>query len=69
MVGNRQLSGFIAWMVWLVIHLMEITQFSNRILVLIQWGGSFVLRNRSARLITHESLAPVAAQAPQEVAA
>jgi hypothetical protein len=32
---------------------MEITQFSNRILVLFQWGSSFLFRSRSARLITH----------------
>jgi NADH dehydrogenase len=56
LVGNRQLSGLIAWLVWLVIHVMEITLFSNRILVIIQWGGSFLFRNRSARLITHEAL-------------
>ena len=53
LVGKRQLSGLPAWFVWLAIHLMEITQFSNRILVLIQWGSSFLFRSRSARLITH----------------
>jgi NADH:ubiquinone reductase (H+-translocating) len=53
MIGKRQLSGLPAWFVWLAIHLMEITQFSNRILVLIQWGSSFLFRSRSARLITH----------------
>ncbi len=60
MVGDRQLSGFLAWLVWLVIHLMEITQFSNRVLVVIQWGGSFLFHSRAARLITHEELKSVA---------
>ncbi len=54
LVGDRQLSGLIAWLVWLVIHLTQITQFSNRVLVLFQWGLSFLFRSRSARLITHE---------------
>ncbi len=52
--GGRQLSGLIAWMAWVFIHLREITLFSNRLLVMIQWGGSFLRRSRSARLITHE---------------
>lgn len=56
LVNGRQLSGFFAWLVWVLIHLMEITLFSNRLLVLLQWAGSFLRRNRSARLITHESM-------------
>jgi len=56
LVGTKQISGFTAWMIWLVIHLMEITLFSSRILVVLQWGGSFFLRNRSARLITSETV-------------
>lgn len=56
MVGKRQLSGLVAWFVWLAIHLLEITLFSNRLLVMIQWGSTFMLRNHSARLITYESV-------------
>jgi NADH:ubiquinone reductase (H+-translocating) len=56
LLGKRQLSGLTAWFVWVAIHLMEITLFSNRLLVLVQWGSTFLLRNRSARLITHESI-------------
>ncbi len=52
LIGNRHLKGLPAWFVWLVIHLMEITLFSNRLLVMIQWGVTFFLRRRSARLIT-----------------
>ncbi len=51
-VGKRKLSGFIAWLAWLFIHLMEITQFRNRLLVLMQWGWTFLTRDRAARLIT-----------------
>jgi len=69
MVGERQLSGLTAWLVWLVIHLMEITLFSNRVLVVIQWASSFFFRNRSALLITHETAARLAIKAKNDVAA
>ncbi len=48
-----QLSGWLAWLAWLFIHLMEITQFRNRLIVLIQWGWTYWTRDRSARLITN----------------
>jgi len=54
LIGKRQLSGFFGWLVWLFIHLMQITQFRNRLLVLIQWGWTFLTRDRAARLITGE---------------
>ena len=50
-----QVKGSIAWLTWLFIHLMSIMQFQNRVLVLIQWGSSYLFRSRSARLITGES--------------
>jgi NADH dehydrogenase len=45
-------SGVLAWFVWLLVHLMQIVQFQNRLLVLIQWAWLYFTRNRSARLIT-----------------
>jgi len=45
-------SGMFAWLTWLFVHLMQIVQFENRLLVLIQWAGHYITRNRSARLIT-----------------
>lgn len=53
LIKGRKISGFRAWLIWVFIHLMEITQFRNRILVLIQWGWTFLTRDRAARLITH----------------
>ncbi len=49
-----RLSGFIAWFLWLVVHLMNIVSFRNRLLVTIQWGWLFLSNDRSARLITGE---------------
>jgi len=44
--------GFPAWLVWLVIHLVYLIEFQNRLLVLIQWSYMYLLSSRSARLIT-----------------
>jgi len=46
------LSGFAAWCAWLLVHLLQLVEFQNRVLVLIQWAWAYFTRNRSARLIT-----------------
>jgi NADH dehydrogenase len=45
-------GGFLAWAAWLVVHLLYLVGFQNRLLVLIRWAFSFVTRGRGARLIT-----------------
>jgi len=47
-----RLSGFPAWITWLVVHLYYLIGFQNRLLVLLRWLFSFVSRGRGARLIT-----------------
>jgi NADH dehydrogenase len=51
-IGGRKFKGVIAWVLWLTIHLMQITQFHNRLLVFFQWVWSYFTYNRAARLIT-----------------
>ena len=51
-IGWLQLSGRIAWLLWLFVHILNLAKFENRVLVLIQWFWNYVTRNRSARLIT-----------------
>jgi NADH dehydrogenase len=46
-----KLSGLIAWITWLVVHLFYLVGFQNRLLVLIRWTTSFLTRGRGARLI------------------
>jgi NADH dehydrogenase len=53
------LSGFLAWLAWLFIHLLFLVEFENRVLVLLQWGWNYFTRNRSARLITGASPFPL----------
>ncbi|MEM9554087.1 MAG: NAD(P)/FAD-dependent oxidoreductase [Acidobacteriota bacterium] len=53
-IGRLRFGGWLAWLAWLFIHLMYLTEFENRVLVLVQWGWNYVTRGRSARLITGE---------------
>ncbi len=52
MLGRWRFSGLPAWLMWLFVHLMQLVQFENRILVAWQWAWNYVTWNRSARLIT-----------------
>jgi NADH:ubiquinone reductase (H+-translocating) len=47
-----RLSGFLAWLVWLFVHLWYLVGFQNRLVVFIRWLFSFITRGRAARLIT-----------------
>ena len=46
------LSGLIAWLVWLFVHLLYIVEFESRLLVAVEWGFLYLTFNRGARLIT-----------------
>jgi NADH dehydrogenase len=59
-IKGFKLSGSLAWMTWLVVHLFYLVGFQNRLVVLIRWSISFATRGRGARLITD----PVDADAP-----
>jgi len=51
-LGRLRLSGFLAWLAWLTIHIYFLIGFRNRFLVLIQWAWAYVTYQRGARLIT-----------------
>src|SRR5262245_54681304 len=51
-VGRWQVSGFLAWVLWLLVHIRYLARAENRLLVLIQWAWAYFTYNRSARLIT-----------------
>jgi NADH dehydrogenase len=50
--GRIHLSGFLAWLAWLLIHVFFLIGFRNRVLVLLQWAYSYLTYRRGARLIT-----------------
>ncbi len=56
-VFGVRFTGYPAWLVWLFVHLMNIVQFRNRLLVLVQWAWNYWTCDRSARLITGETAA------------
>jgi NADH:quinone reductase (non-electrogenic) len=51
-IKGLHLSGFPAWITWLVVHLWYLVGFQNRVLVFIRWSVSFATHGRGARLIT-----------------
>jgi len=51
-LAGWHLAGFTAWLAWLFVHLMQLVEFENRVLVLVQWGWFYFRRSRAARLIT-----------------
>ena len=51
-LARVRLTGWLAWEIWLFIHLMYQTDAENRVLVFIQWFWNFFTRGRSALLIT-----------------
>jgi NADH:ubiquinone reductase (H+-translocating) len=68
-IWKLHFSGFIAWLVWIFVHVFFLIGFRNRVLVLLQWAWSYVTYRRGARLITEEvpptgaSLAPAGSPA------
>ena len=47
-----KMTGLIAWLAWLVVHIYYLVGFRSRLFVLLQWISSYVLFKRGARLIT-----------------
>jgi NADH dehydrogenase len=55
-IGKLHLSGFMAWMAWLVVHIFFLIGFRNRFAVLFNWAWSYFTYQRGARLITGRRL-------------
>jgi NADH dehydrogenase len=51
-IHGLHISGVLAWLTWLFVHLLYLVEFSNRVLVFIQWGFLYLTYNQGARLIT-----------------
>ena len=54
-IKGLHLSGFVAWLTWLLVHLFYLIGFQNRIVVFVQWSFSFLTHGRGARLITAQA--------------
>jgi NADH dehydrogenase len=60
-------SGLLAWLMWLFIHLIYIVEFQSRVVVFIQWGFEYLTFSRGARLITGEAATDSPGQANSKV--
>jgi NADH dehydrogenase len=58
LIGGWKLSGFVAWVSWLFIHLLYLAGFDNRILVFLQWMWNYFTYRRGVRLIVNRQQAP-----------
>jgi NADH dehydrogenase len=47
--GKIHIAGFLAWFVWVFVHLMYLVEFENRLLVFVEWVYNHLTRNRGAR--------------------
>jgi len=56
--GRWQLSGFVAWLAWAVIHIMFLPQAGSKVMVFTQWVWSYVTKQRGSRLILEPRVAP-----------
>jgi NADH dehydrogenase len=56
--GRLKLSGFPAWLMWLVAHIYFLINFRNRVVVLIDWAWSYFTQDRYARIIIDRSETP-----------
>ncbi len=56
MVGKVRLTGVIAWLMWLVVHLVYLTGFQNRVSALMRWAITFISNDRSERTTTEQQI-------------
>jgi NADH:ubiquinone reductase (H+-translocating) len=64
-VGRLEISGFVAWVTWLLLHLVYLVGFKSKISTVISWTMTFLTMNRGQLTITgRQALPPSAAAAP-----
>lgn len=50
-LGRLRFKGWIAWMLWLMVHIFFLIGFRNRVMVLLDWTAAYITFNRGARII------------------
>ena len=51
-IGKLRVSGLIAWLMWLFVHIFFLIGFRNRFIVIVEWAWTYIRNDRGARLIT-----------------
>jgi NADH dehydrogenase len=52
--GGLRFAGFVAWLLWLGVHIFYLVGFKNRVTTLLHWAVTFLGRGRSQRTMTHQ---------------
>jgi NADH dehydrogenase len=68
-IGKLHLSGFIAWLAWIFVHIFFLIGFRNRIAVLLEWAWAYLTWQRGARLITGEEYRRIELESERAVGA
>lgn len=55
-IGGKAFTGFAAWLIWLLVHIMQLVGYRNRLLVLVNWAWSYFTFERMVRLILPNKL-------------
>jgi NADH dehydrogenase len=50
-LGRFHFRGFLAWLIWLFVHLMQLVGFRNRVVVLLNWAWEYISYDRAVRLL------------------
>lgn len=58
-LGRLRFNGFLAWLIWVFVHICYLVEFDNKVLVLFQWAWNYFTRRRSALLITGKDPFPM----------
>lgn len=66
-IGRFKVKGFIAWLIWLFIHIRYLVEYDNKILVLTQWAWNYFTRKRGARLVTGTDHLEILKKEEQEI--
>ena len=56
LIGRFRLTGVLAWLLWLVVHLLYLTGFKNRVTAVLHWAVSFLGRGRQERTATEQQI-------------
>jgi NADH dehydrogenase len=64
--GKLEIEGYVAWFLWLFVHVMYLVGFRNRLSVLVQWGYAYLTYQRGVRLISGEMIRRDSTAVPSE---
>jgi NADH dehydrogenase len=53
-IGKSKLGGFMAWAIWMFVHLMSLVGFRNRFVIFVNWTKNYFSSDRGMRLIIRE---------------